>query len=186
MNSIGAALMAGANSLGLFIAGRFICGLGNGGNTSTVPTWQSETSRAHKRGKLVMIEGALITGGIMVSYWIDLGCSFIESSASWRFPLAFQIVFCVFILAFVWNLPESPRWLILQGRDEEAKEVLAALDDTGADSKDVQNEFTAIKDTVLEMSKGRFKDLYTQGKDRYVENSSLTGVVHLKPHANID
>lgn len=158
--------MAGSNSLGMFVAGRFICGLGNGGNTSTVPTWQSETSRAHKRGKLVMIEGALITGGIMVSYWIDLGCSFIESSASWRFPLAFQIAFCVFILAFVWNLPESPRWLILQGREDEAKEVLAALEDTTVDHKAVQNEFTAIKDTVLEMSKGRFKDLFTQGKDR--------------------
>lgn len=166
MNSIGAAIMAGSTSLGMFIAGRFICGLGNGGNTSTVPTWQSETSHAHKRGKLVMIEGALITGGIMVSYWIDLGCSFIESSASWRFPLAFQIAFCVFILAFVWNLPESPRWLILQGREDEAKEVLAALEDKTVDAREVLNEFTAIKDVALETSKGRFKDLFTQGKSR--------------------
>ncbi|RYP67603.1 hypothetical protein DL771_007155 [Monosporascus sp. 5C6A] len=173
---IGAALMAGSNSLGLFIAGRFICGLGNGGNTSTVPTWQSETSRAHKRGKLVMIEGALITCGIMISYWIDFGCSFIHSSASWRFPLAFQIAFCIFILAFVWNLPESPRWLILKGREDEAKEVLAALDDSTVDSKDVHNEFVEIKDTVLEMAKGRFKDLFTQGKDRNLHRTLLAYV----------
>jgi len=96
---IGAALQASAFSLEHFIIGRIITGLGNGGNTSTVPMWQSETCSAHKRGKLVMIEGALITGGIMISYWVDLGLSFAPGSVAWRFPLAFQIVFCVFILA---------------------------------------------------------------------------------------
>lgn len=66
---IGAALQASATTLEHFIVGRIITGLGNGANTSTVPTWQSETSHAHKRGKLVMIEGALITCSIMISYW---------------------------------------------------------------------------------------------------------------------
>lgn len=42
-------------------------------NTSTVPTWQSESAKAHDRGKLVMIEGMLITGGITLSYWINYG-----------------------------------------------------------------------------------------------------------------
>ncbi len=163
---IGAILQASATTLPHFILGRIITGLGNGGNTSTVPTWQSETSHAHKRGKLVMIEGALITGGIMVSYWIDLGFSFVESSVSWRFPLAFQVLFCLFILAFIWNLPESPRWLILKGEEDEAKEVLAALSDTTVDDKIVTNEFTAIKETVLEMSKGSFADLFTMDKER--------------------
>ena len=61
-----------------------------------------------------MIEGALITGGICISYWIDFGMSFCSSSISWRFPIAFQIVFALVILAFVLELPESPRWLILK------------------------------------------------------------------------
>ncbi|KAI8960134.1 general substrate transporter [Daldinia sp. FL1419] len=173
---IGAILQASATTLPHFIIGRVITGLGNGGNTSTVPTWQSETSRAHKRGKLVMIEGALITCGIMVSYWIDLGFSFIESSVSWRFPLAFQVIFCLLILAFIWNLPESPRWLILQDRDDEAREVLAALGDTTVDSQEVHNEFTAIKDTVLEMSKGSFSDLFTMDKDRNFHRTLLAFV----------
>ena len=170
---IGAILQASATTLPHLIVGRIITGLGNGGNTSTIPTWQSETSRAHKRGKLVMIEGALITCGIMISYWIDLGFSFIDSSASWRTPLAFQIVFCIFILAFVWGLPESPRWLILKGREEEAREVLAALSDKDLNDKEVQNEFVAIKDTVLEMSKGSFSDLFTMGKDRNFHRTVL-------------
>lgn len=173
---IGAILQTSATTLPHFIIGRVITGLGNGGNTSTVPTWQSETSRAHKRGKLVMIEGALITCGIMVSYWIDLGFSFIDSSVAWRFPLAFQIVFCLFILAFIWNLPESPRWLILKNREDEAREVLAALGDTTVDSQEVQSEFTAIKDTVLEMSKGSFSDLFTMDKDRNLHRTLLAFV----------
>jgi hypothetical protein len=42
-------------------------------NTSTVPMWQSETAKSHQRGKLVMIEGMLITAGITISYWINYG-----------------------------------------------------------------------------------------------------------------
>jgi len=127
---VGAALQAGAVDLGMFIGGRVITGFGNGLNTSTVPTWQSETSKSHRRGMLVMIEGALITGGVMLSYWIDFGLSFAEpSEVSWRFPLAFQIFFALIILAFILELPESPRWLILKGREDEAITVLAALSD---------------------------------------------------------
>lgn len=173
---IGAILQASATTIPHFIIGRIITGLGNGGNTSTVPTWQSETSAAHKRGKLVMIEGALITCGIMISYWIDLGLSFASTSVAWRFPLAFQIVFCVIILAAVWNLPESPRWLILKKREDEAKEVLAALMDVDISDKQVHKEFLAIKDTVIEMSKGRFSDLFTMDKDRNFHRTLLAYV----------
>ncbi|KAI0914226.1 general substrate transporter [Ustulina deusta] len=170
---IGAALQASATTLPHLIVGRIITGLGNGGNTSTVPTWQSETSRSHKRGKLVMIEGALITGGVTLSYWIDLGFSFAPGTVAWRFPLAFQIPFCIFILAFIWNLPESPRWLILKNREGEAREVLAALADTTTDDAIVENEFLAIKETVLEMSKGKFSDLFKMTKDREFHRTLL-------------
>ncbi|KAI8221066.1 Sugar transporter [Colletotrichum sp. SAR 10_86] len=163
---IGAALQASAMTLPHFIIGRIITGLGNGGNTSTVPTWQSETCSAHKRGKLVMIEGALISGGIMISYWIDLGMSFAPGSVAWRFPLALQIAFCIFILAFVWNLPESPRWLILKDRHQESKEVIAAIADLPLDDDYVENEYKVMKETVEEMSKGSFADLFTMDKNR--------------------
>jgi len=173
---VGAALQASAFTLEHFIIGRIITGLGNGANTSTVPMWQSETCSAHKRGKLVMIEGALITGGIMISYWVDYGFSFIPGSIAWRFPLAFQIAFCIPILLFVMNLPESPRWLILKGRDEEAKEVIAAIANVEIEDKFVENEFKAIKETVMEMSKGRFVDLFARDGIRTFHRTILAYV----------
>ncbi|KAF4507548.1 hypothetical protein G6O67_004037 [Ophiocordyceps sinensis] len=170
---IGAVLQASAFNLEHFIIGRIITGLGNGGNTSTVPMWQSETCSAHKRGKLVMIEGALITGGIMISYWVDLGLSFAPGSVAWRFPLAFQIVFCLFILAFVLGLPESPRWLILKGRDDEARRVIAAVANVSDDDKYVENELLAIKETVAEMNKGTYTDLFARDKNRTLHRTLI-------------
>lgn len=60
-----------------------------------------------------MIEGSLIVFGVMISYWIDLGFSFLEpSTISWRFPIAFQILLALFVLAGIPGLPESPRWSV--------------------------------------------------------------------------
>ena len=71
--TIGATLQSTAFQLPHFIVGRIITGTGNGMNTSTVPTWQSECCKSHDRGVMVMIQGMLITGGITVSYWINYG-----------------------------------------------------------------------------------------------------------------
>ena len=114
-----------------------------------------------------MIEGAMITGGICMSYWIDFAFSFLEpSTVSWRFPIAFQIVFAVLLLVFILELPESPRWLILKGHEDEAISVIAALNDMTPDDRIVRVEFTEVKDTVLEMQKGGYRDLFTMGPDR--------------------
>lgn len=124
-----------------------------------------------------MIEGAMITCGITISYWIDFGLLFADpNSVAWRFPLAFQIFFALIILGFVMFLPESPRWLILKGRDEEAKYVLSALLDEAPDSEFIRTEFTAIKATVLEMSQGSFRDLFTMGPDRHFHRVVLAYV----------
>merc|ERR1712000_518887 len=113
-----------------------------------------------------MIEGALIAGGICISYWIDFGFSFLSSSVAWRFPIAFQCFFALVILGFIMELPESPRWLVLRGREREATEVLAALSDLPEEDKFIQSEFATIKDTVLEMEKSSFKDLFTMDENR--------------------
>ncbi|KFZ08778.1 hypothetical protein V502_09153 [Pseudogymnoascus sp. VKM F-4520 (FW-2644)] len=174
---VGAALQCGSFALSQFIVGRIITGIGNGMSTSTVPTWQSETSKSHKRGTLVMLEGAMITGGICLSYWLDFGFSFLEpSSISWRFPIGFQIIFAVIIVVLVLELPESPRWLILKGKKDEAVMVLSALRGLPADDPQVHAEFMAIKDTVALTSKFSFKDLFTMGPDRHFHRVVLACV----------
>ncbi|APA16223.1 hypothetical protein SS1G_10413 [Sclerotinia sclerotiorum 1980 UF-70] len=164
---VGAVLQTCAFSLGQLIAGRVITGVGNGMNTSTVPTWASETSESHARGRMVMFQGAMITGGIALSYWLDFGLSFVEqNSVSWRFPIAFQILPAVLILMFILQLPESPRWLVLRNQEAEAKKVLSALADLPEDNEGVCKTFSMIKDQVAEAANSGYRDLFTMGPER--------------------
>ncbi|KAL1974960.1 hypothetical protein VTN31DRAFT_5164 [Thermomyces dupontii] len=174
---VGAVIMTSAFELPHFIVGRIITGIGNGLNTSTVPTWQSECSKSHRRGQLVMIEGALITGGICISYWLDLGFSFLDpSTVAWRFPIAFQIVFAVIILATVMYLPESPRWLILKGHEHEAAEVLSALMDKPIDDPLVKHEFNTIKEHVMQTATVAWSELFLMNEDRHLHRVVLAYV----------
>jgi MFS family permease len=88
-------------------SGRTVTGLGNGANTSTIPSWVAETSKAHNRGFLICMEASTVAVGTAIAYWLDFGLSFVDSSVSWRFPTAFQIVFAMILIAGVWVLPES-------------------------------------------------------------------------------
>lgn len=174
---IGAILQTAAFGLPQLIVGRWITGFGNGMNTSTVPTWQSETSKPHRRGQMVMIEGSLIVFGVMLSYWLDLGFSFLEpSSIAWRFPIGFQIVLALVVLIAIPGLPESPRWLVLKGRNDEALEVLAALSDLPPQDKKIQQEFQAVKDVVFEMSKGGFRECFKMNRNRNFHRTALAYV----------
>lgn len=102
--------------------------------------------------------------------------SFAPGQVAWRFPIAFQIFFALIILAFVLQLPDSPRWLILKGREEEALNVLSALADKDPEDHLIQQEFAAIKDTVLLQEGAGFKDLFTMDEDRHFHRVVLAYV----------
>jgi MFS family permease len=134
--------------LAQFIVGRVITGVGNGMNTSTIPTYQAECSRTSNRGLLICIEGATIAFGTLIAYWIDFGSSYGSPDLTWRFPIAFQIVFGLFIIFGMMVLPESPRWLFTRERYEEGETVIAALMGKEISHHDVQLQKNIILDSI--------------------------------------
>lgn len=103
---IGVILQATPFSLGQMIPARVITGLGVGAFTATVPMWVTECSKAHNRGKMVMLEGCFAIGGVAFATWLDFGFFFVKnSSVSWRFPIAFQSVFAIIVLCLIMSLP---------------------------------------------------------------------------------
>ncbi|KAJ5641352.1 hypothetical protein N7490_005352 [Penicillium lividum] len=171
---IGAVLMATSFSLAQFIVARLVLGFGTGGYVATVPVWQSEISKTTKRGAHVVTDGIFIGAGITISLWIDFGLYFVTgSSVSWRFPLAFQIVLSLIVMAFVMLFPESPRWLIKKGRIEEARSILAALADVDENSEEISLEIRDIETSLVLSGSGSFSSLLTMGPQRLFHRTVL-------------
>lgn len=153
---------------GQFVAGRFISGMGNGFNCATVPAWQAECTKAHRRGTLLMLSaGASIAAGLTFGFWMDFAFAWLDpSSASWRVPIALQIIFILATASILFFLPESPRWLILKGREDEALQVLSALNNEEPTTHEIRQEFLQIKDAVVEMTKASFSTTLRMGDYR--------------------
>ncbi|KAJ7140041.1 general substrate transporter [Mycena crocata] len=134
--SIGALMQACAYTVSQMIVARLITGLGNGINTATAPVWQSETCKPSWRGKLVVFEMVMNIAGFSMSNWMTYGFSYVKGSASWRFPIAFQLAFSVILLGTIPWLPESPRWLLMHGYETEGVAVLVALQGGGVTAED--------------------------------------------------
>ncbi|KAK3989948.1 hypothetical protein QBC44DRAFT_76824 [Cladorrhinum sp. PSN332] len=167
-----------ATPLAQLITGRVIMGVGNGINTSTIPTYQAECSKTSNRGLLICIEGATIAFGTMIAYWIDYGASYGPPDLVWRFPIAFQVIFAVLIIIPMYFLPESPRWLLSHGRQAEADKVISAIRGYENGSRETLLERNAIVDS-LRASGGYgqkstpFKALFTGGKTQHFRRMML-------------
>ncbi|KAF4539444.1 Sugar/inositol transporter [Lasiodiplodia theobromae] len=159
--AVGALIQTSSYGLAQMFVGRIILGFGNGINTATAPIWQTETSQFKWRGKLVILEMTMNIAGFTLVNWINYGLSFRGGSVAWRFPLAFQFFFIFILWATVPWLPESPRWLIGQGRMEEARTVIAALEDKPEEHEYVTTEVQTIDYSVrYELEHGiRWRDL---------------------------
>ncbi|KAK8086711.1 Major facilitator superfamily domain- general substrate transporter [Apiospora phragmitis] len=131
--SVGAILQITSFSAPHMLVGRVVSGVGNGINTATAPVWQTETSQAKWRGKLVVLEMMMNIFGFMLVNWINYGMSSVAGPVAWRLPLALQSVFLLVLFATVPWLPESPRWLIAHGRADEATTILADLENKSVD-----------------------------------------------------
>lgn len=92
---------------------------------------------------------------------------------------AFQIVPALLAFSLITFLPESPRWLILTGREDAALDVLSSLSDTTPGDDDIRQEFIQIKDAILEMASGGFSMIFKQGEYRYFHRTLLAVLLQI-------
>ncbi|KAH7915668.1 general substrate transporter [Hygrophoropsis aurantiaca] len=148
---IGVIVQTAAYAASSIFGGRFITGLGVGSLSMAVPLYNAELAPPEVRGSLVALQQLAITFGIMISFWIDYGTNYIggtgsgQSEAAWRIPLALQLVPAIILGAGILFMPFSPRWLVNQGRDDEALAVLSKARRAPPESDLVQIEFLEIR-----------------------------------------
>jgi sugar porter (SP) family MFS transporter len=169
---IGSILQCAAVNRGMLVAGRVISGISIGIASSVVPLYQSEITPPAIRGRLVSMQQWAITWGILLQYFVQFGCSYIDGVASFRIPWGLQMIPAIILGLGMLVFPESPRWLIDHSREEEALQILADLHGKG-DLNDelVQLEYEEIKAQVsFERSEGAksYMDLFKPGIARRV------------------
>lgn len=137
--------------------------------------------KANNRGKGLAIELAINIFGVMLSYWVDYGMSFVSNDAQFRFPLAFQIFFAILTFVGIILLPESPRWLINHDQHDEAREVLWAV---RQDAKSISKEDESVSRAIAEIQHAineeraaaqtsSFKAMWKNGEQKFLYRTML-------------
>jgi len=106
------------------IAGRVVLGLAIGIASFTAPLYLAEVAPENRRGAMVSLYQLMITIGIFVAFLSDTAFSY---GGNWRWMLGVIAIPGALFLAGVFRLPESPRWLLMAGRREQALDVLRRL-----------------------------------------------------------
>ncbi|KAK9344088.1 general substrate transporter [Lipomyces starkeyi] len=164
---IGATVQSASNGVVMLVIGRVLAGLCVGLTSSLVPIYQSEIAPRKIRGRIVSLQQFAITWGIMVQYFIEYGCSFLDSTASFRVPWAIQTVPAVVLFVGLFWFPRSPRWLASKDRWDEALRVLAFLRSANNDVNDplVLAEYKEIEDQISqerEEESNSYRELFSR------------------------
>ncbi|KAF7807225.1 inositol transporter 1-like [Senna tora] len=125
--AIGAIIMAVAPDPYVLIVGRLFVGVGVGIASVTAPVYIAEASPSEIRGGLVSTNVLMITGGQFLSYLLNL--AFTEVPGTWRWMLGVSGVPAIVQFFLMLFLPESPRWLFIKDRKNEAVVVLTKIYD---------------------------------------------------------
>ena len=150
-SSLGAAIPRDLNE---FVVARFAGGLAIGVASVLAPLYIAEVSPAKIRGRLVSLNQMTIVTGILLAYLINWSLSFLgPTSWRWMFAVAALPSFAFFVALFF--VPESPRWLVEKGWEDDARSVLMKVG--GRAEADLA--MREIKEVIAEES-GTLRELF--------------------------
>ena len=139
-------LCAFADNITVFILGRMIGGLGVGIAILVAPVYIAEIAPTQKRGWLVSFNQLLIVVGLSAAYFSNY---FIlktvdDPFTNWRWMLGVEAIPALIYFISVLFIPESPRWLIMRGKDDMALKILVKVNG----EEQAKNEYKEIKSTL--------------------------------------
>ncbi len=162
VSSVGTSL---PKTLGVFIVFRTLAGIGIGMAALASPMYIAEISPARSRGRLVSLNQlAIVTGFLLVylaNYFITRqGGETWRITTSWRWMFGLGLVPSVFFLLMLSFVPESPRWLVEQGRRQEAHDILARVNGPAvafAELKEIETSLATESATLGQLLQPGFR-----------------------------
>ena len=113
----------------IFIAARFVAGIGVGMASMLSPMYIAEISPAHLRGRMVAVNQLTVVLGILITNLVNYTLRN-NGDDAWRWMFGLGVIPASLFLLGAWLLPESPRWLIKAGRHDIAGTVLQKIGDS--------------------------------------------------------
>ncbi len=150
-------------TIGLFVIFRIVGGVGVGAASMSSPMYIAEISPARIRGRMVSINQFAIVTGFLVVYFVNYfialqGDELWNQQAGWRWMFGSESLPALLLLGLLFVVPESPRWLTKQKREEEAFGILTRVDGAAY----AQTELAEIKETLAHET-GSLKQLFQPG-----------------------
>jgi len=140
-----------------FVVFRFVGGLGIGSASILAPLYIAEIAPARIRGALISVNQMAIVTGILIAYFVNWAFAGVGPS-NWRWMYAAGALPSVIFFILLLRVPESPRWLVKQGRESEALGVLRRVNTADLAAAEV----SSIKNTLAK-EKGSLAELFRPG-----------------------
>ena len=153
VSAIGCAL---ADTVLWFVIWRIVGGVGIGLSSVISPVYIAEIAPTRMRGTLVTTNQLAIVIGLLASILVDYALSF---GGHWRWMFASEAFPIVFFFIFLFIIPNSPRWLMLKGRNEEAERIIRSIET----QEKATEEVAAIKASLVKKDTGSFRELLRPG-----------------------